>query len=250
MDFYAFKKLVANYFMPFPLCYLLLVVGLVLLWLGKRQWGKGVLWFDLVLFLLFTTPFLPNALLHKLEHKYPQFDIGTQVDTIVVLGCAHVKDGTLPITSQLYPCSSLRAVEALRLYRLNPQSTIFTSGSPHGSAFSNAEMTKQLLVELGVPENKIRTFNQARDTREESMQLALALQGKTFALVTSASHMQRAMTLFKMRGLRPIAAPTDYQIRSGNPISWNDIPPDMHNMENLHIWWYETLGLLWIWLSN
>ena len=40
-----------------------------------------------------------------------------------------------------------------------------------------------------------------------------------FILVTSASHMLRAMALFRKQGMEPIPAPTDYMVKEREGVS-------------------------------
>ena len=82
---------------------------------------------------------------------------------------------------------------------------------------------------LGVQADEILQLKQPRDTEEESQQVAPIVGSQSFILVTSASHMPRAMGLFRKRGLQPIPAPTDHLAPRG-PLELDDLFPDGYKL--------------------
>jgi uncharacterized SAM-binding protein YcdF (DUF218 family) len=52
--------------------------------------------------------------------------------------------------------------------------------------------------------------SQSRDTIDEVRALHATLGQERFVLVTSATHLPRAMAMFEKAGMNPIPAPTDY----------------------------------------
>jgi uncharacterized SAM-binding protein YcdF (DUF218 family) len=123
------------------------------------------------------SPFLPDRLLQQTEHAYPKFDLSQTVNKIVILGCGHLSDEYLPITSQLYPCSIVRINETLRIYQQQADAVIITSGAAMQDTTSNTEMNKRLLMALGVKEEKILSIESSRDTEDEANNLKPYLQG-------------------------------------------------------------------------
>lgn len=229
--------------MPLPLSMLFLVMGLLFL---KKRRGRVLIVSGVLLLLLSTTPMLPDRLLGTLEQTYRQYDLSVEVDTIVVLGCNHVNAADMPITAQLHHCSLARLNEAKRLFNANPKAQIITSGSTGSQPFSQAYMNKRMLQVLGIPEKQITANEQSRDTREEAAHLAPLLRGKPFALVTSASHMKRAVQLFEAQGLVPYPAPTEHLIKSSGDASLLYYIPASKHLKKTERWWYETLGLSWL----
>ena len=250
MDFFYFKKLIGIFIMPLPFVILILVIGLFLLFRKRLRSGTFTVLFATVCLLIFSLPMLPNALLRPLEMSYPQFDMSVPVSQIVVLGCRHVNDRRLPITAQLAPCSVVRASEAIRIYQRNPNATIITSGNVGVEPFSNAYMTKQFLLAMGVPPTKIIENEKSKDTEEEAINLANLVKQGNFALVTSASHMKRAMALFESQKLHPIAAPTHHFVKQSDIEAFSPIFPSADNLDRLERWWYEAMGNTWIWLKS
>mgnify|MGYP005654535111 CR=1 FL=1 len=66
--------------------------------------------------------------------------------------------------------------------------------------------------EWGVDRENIIIEKKARDTKDHPIYVKEIVGKDKFVLVRSASHMPRAMGLFKKHGMEPIPAPTDYMV--------------------------------------
>jgi uncharacterized SAM-binding protein YcdF (DUF218 family) len=64
---------------------------------------------------------------------------------------------------------------------------------------------------------RIVAETKSRDTNDQAHFLADELQGRPFALVTSAFHIPRSLMLFQRQGLKPIPAPADFRSATGKP---------------------------------
>jgi uncharacterized SAM-binding protein YcdF (DUF218 family) len=229
---------------------LLGLIGILAIYKGRSTLGRLLTLCSILLFTVISTPFLPNALLGPLENNFVKFDLSHHVDKIVVLGCGHTSEATLPITSQLAPCSLNRSIEAMRIHQNNPDSVFITSGSAINDPVSNAEMNKKLLLALGINEANIISVPLSKDTEDEAVNIGKLLRGDSFALVTSASHMSRAMNLFQEQGLVPIPAPTEHLVTSLEHKPWQSMLPHSQNIKKTERWWYETLGTIWLRLKK
>jgi uncharacterized SAM-binding protein YcdF (DUF218 family) len=246
LDLFILKKTIGAMLMPLPVCLILFVLAALAYFTARKKLAKGLTFLSLSLLLILSTPYLPDYLLGKLEHKYLQFDLSQKVERIVILGCGHVNDPGLAISAQLYPCSTVRIVEAMRLLASNPDSIIITSGNMEIEPYSNAEMNKRLLIAMGVNENRIISVEQSLDTEDEAQNLRTHLEGRKFALVTSASHMSRSVRLFENQGLHPLPAPTENLVRISDDTSWLHFLPSSKHLHKSERWWYETLGSWWL----
>lgn len=246
MDLFVFKKLVAAFVTPLVFVLVVMLFGLIALWRKKWRAALTLHAAATLLLLAFTLPQLPNTLLAPKEQQYRQFDQAKKVQRIVVLGCGHHNDGALPITSQMADCSAKRLIEAVRIYRLNPGSRIIASGYGGNQPFSNAQMYQRLATALGVPKRHVTVIGQARDTAEEAALLGAKLKGFETALVTSASHMPRAMALFAPYALNITAAPTDHLVKDNSAQSWWSHTPSSRNLAKIERWWYESLASAWV----
>jgi uncharacterized SAM-binding protein YcdF (DUF218 family) len=172
------------------------------------------------------------------------------IDYIIVLGCRHTNNPTLPVTSQLGTCSLQRMVEALRIYHLHPEARIITSGYSGSNKTSNAEVVKQALVLLGVPAQKVITENFPKDTEEEALLIAPRVLGTQVILVTNADHMPRSMNYFEAQGVNPIAAPTGYWVKNIDADKgWAYYLPNGRKLDQTTTAWYETLGRVVQWFK-
>lgn len=243
---FLMKKIVSRFLFPLPLSLELLFAGLFLLWFTRRQrTGRVLATCGGVLLLGLSNTFTSNALLHSLERRYPPLTVsqvgsGTPaVGFIAVLGGWADDDPDVPITSHISAGLMVRLIEGVYLQREIPGCRLILSGGSD-SALGMAKIAEA----LGVSEKDIVTLSEPRDTEEESQQIAPIVGPQQFILVTSAYHMPRAMGLFRKRGLRPIAAPTDY-LAPRHRLESDDLFPDGLKLFKSQIAFYEYMGLAW-----
>ena len=239
------KKILSRFFFPVPLSLELLFLGLFFLCLTRRQkTGKALVACGALLFLGFSSLVGSRALLHPLEYRYHGLNVSevpgaSAAAFIAVLGGEGDDDPDVPVTSHVYPDLMVRLVEGVRLHRQIPRSILILSGDR-----DSAQGMTTVAEALGVSSNDIRQLSQPRDTEAESQQIAPVVGSQLFILVTSASHMPRAMELFKRRGLQPIPAPTDY-LTARRPTEFDDLFPDAYKLFKSQIAVYEYFGLAW-----
>lgn len=234
------------FLMPMPLGIAFIVLGLILLYRNKLQKAKFVLLFSVVWFFLFSySPFV-DLLLKPLESKYETlYQAPKEVKYIYVLGGGHTTDESQPITSQVKESSVVRLNEGIRLYRqLQGNVRIIVSGhSGFYDPTSHAVMQKKLAMVLGVQKDHIILRPEPRDTQEEAMTAKDLLGDEPFILVTSASHMARAMKFFAQEGLTPFPAPTNHLASLQHPDYTNFF--SSHALQKSHILFHEILGMIW-----
>jgi uncharacterized SAM-binding protein YcdF (DUF218 family) len=251
MDLFLLKKIVSVLIMPINIVIVLMLVGL---FLYRRSPKASLKTFITATFLLVISALPPvsDSLMTSIENDYSPYVKGTlAVDYIVVLGCSHTTNPNLPVTSQLAGCSLQRMVEALRVYELHPEARIITSGFAGVNSVSNAVTVKQSLVSLGVPAQKIITENFPKDTEEEAELIAPRVQGTKIVLVTSASHMPRAINYFQANNIYPIAAPTGFWVKNpGGNKGWRYYLPDSKSLQQTTIAWHEILGSIVQWFKS
>ncbi|WP_416308370.1 ElyC/SanA/YdcF family protein [Neptunicella sp. SCSIO 80796] len=251
MEIFTLKKIASMLLMPLPLIVTLLLISWICIYRQRQKWAYSLQAIAVATLLLTSTSWLPNQLLGELEQQYHQFDLATPVKKIVVMGCGHTNDGRLPITSQLKPCSLYRLIEAMRIQQANPGSLLITSGYSE-EPFSNAEEMRNLAISLGVAPERILMQTRSRDTEQEVINLKPMLSQQPFAMVTSASHMQRAMHLFEQQGLHPIAAPTEHFVKQSDAVEpgwWSELPHST-NIYKFERYWYEAMGQMWLFLRG
>lgn len=235
---------------PFNIFWLLFLAGLAAYFLKKEKISITI--FILAgIWLLITSNFaLPNFLITRLENKFSPFSKEViQNDSlsynIVVLGAGFSNNKRLPYNDQLSPTALSRLIEGIRIHNLLPNSKLIVSGPGFNGGISQAEVYAKTAASLGVDTTVISTIQTATNTHEEAKAYAQRFDKNTpVILVTSASHMPRAMMMFKSQGITPIPAPTGFQSKStgeGTP-SWIPSAEYMGMMKTAMI---EYVGILY-----
>lgn len=252
---FLFKKIVSPLFLPLSLCVEILMAGLILLWFTRRQKaGKTVVSIGMAMLIVLSNSTISNLALRALETKYPPLilasDAGNHrmmqgVKFIVVLAAGFSSDPGIPITSQVAEDTMVRLVEGILLHKELPGSKLVLSAGRGPNSVPGAAIMAQIARALGVKPQDILLEAKSRDTEEEA-QLVEPMVGKNpLILVTSASHMPRAMALFRNLGMNPLAAPTDYLARQSSQISPEDVYPSTRALRKTEAAVYECLGLAW-----
>lgn len=158
-----------------------------------------------MLYLLSIEP-IKDMLYRPLENAYPAPQ-EIKVDAVVVLGGGSYRTGVLREDSMK------RLLAGFLLHKKENIPVVLSGGSPPGS-LPEAEVMKQLLVELGVDEKSIITEVRSRDTRENALYVKEICERRSYkkvALVTSAYHMPRAVETFRSAGVDVVPYPTDFK---------------------------------------
>lgn len=234
------------FLMPLSVGVLLIMLALILLYANKIKKAKWMLTLSIVWLFLFSYAPFSNQLLHTIESDHPTLHTAPkEIKYIYVLGGGHHTDESLPITSQVVETSVVRLNEGIRLYQqLHRDAKIIVSGY-HGlyDITEHAIMQQKLAISLGVDEKDIILHLGTRDTQEEAQAGKKLLADEPFILVTSASHMTRALKFFKNEGLDPIPAPTNHLASIQHP-NYTDFFSS-NALEKSRIVFHEVLGLIW-----
>ena len=250
MDLFLLKKFIGIMLMPLSIVLILMFIAILFYRTKPKLSYSALISASVLLFLSTFSPF-SDTITAPLEDSYPAFTRSSQpVDYIVVLGCAHTTDHSLPATSHLKYCSLARLVEAVRIYRLHPEAQIITSGYADTNDISNAETVKQAAVLLGIPAEKIFTENFPQDTEEEAQLIAPRVLNKNVVLVSNSNHLPRAMAYFSMHGVNAIPAPAGPRVQQQKNIAWDYYLPHASNLQQTSMAWYETLGRIVQWLKS
>jgi uncharacterized SAM-binding protein YcdF (DUF218 family) len=174
-----------------------------------------------LLFLVFSTGWVPLALASRLEEKYPSFKPASLQGHkgklyIHILGSGYNVFDNAPATSELCIVAKGRLMEAMRLYRAIDSSILVCSaGGLYGIA-TQAEVTRQAAILLGADSSRIIKLDTPNSTMEEAVALAGTIEKKsTLIVVTDGIHMPRAIKFFTAQGFSPLAAPTNFRALKG-----------------------------------
>jgi uncharacterized SAM-binding protein YcdF (DUF218 family) len=129
-------------------------------------------------------------------------------------------------------------LEAARLYDLLEDPRVIASGGGGGGGVSRgggvpeSRAMRRALVELGVPDDRILEESSSTDTRQEALNIRSGFVDQvegSFVLVTSPTHMRRAMGAFRAVGLQPIASPSG-EIPAASPAGLRRLLPSLDSL--------------------
>ena len=253
---FLFKKLLAPFFFPLPLCLAFLGLGLMLLWCTRRQRaGRTLVTLGTLLLALFSFSPFPDFLLEPLERQYSQVNpadllAGSQPDGapikwIVALGGGVNSDPELSPITQLSYSSLVRLLEAIRLQRELPGSKLLVSGGGGYNKTTEAAVMARVALDLGVKREDLVLEAESWDTEDQARLIKPLVGKEKFILVTSASHLPRAAALFRKQGMNPICWPAGHLVE--RQTAWNPhaLFPWSQNLSKAEAAFYEYLGLTW-----
>ncbi|WP_316858761.1 YdcF family protein [uncultured Cohaesibacter sp.] len=233
--FYVLSKIVALLLLVESWLFIGILVSLIALWRRALGVARAVLSLTFLLLVIILSP-LPDIVMMRLETAYPanpELINGGPVEGIIILGGSIIPSHTERWHQIEVNASVERVIEAARLARSLPEAKILISG---GSASpldivrqsrlrSEAEITRDLFVDLGFDTNRILIETGSRNTAENAT-LSAALIGddktKRWILITSAFHMPRSVRSFERAGFTNlIPYPVDHRTNLANTaFSW------------------------------
>ncbi len=238
------KKIISMLLMPLSVGLILILIALYFLYKNNLKMSKifmisSLLWIAVMSY----TPF-SEMLLSPLESQYPALqEFPRDIGYVMVLGAGHTTNDKLPMTSQLGRSAMFRLAEGIRILRQLDDAKLIVSGYSGLDPTPHALMQKKMAVLLGVREEQIIARYAPKDTKEEAVDVKSILNNRDFILVTSASHMPRAMAIFNEEGLYPYPAPTYHLAKHAS----DDFPiPDAWGLMKSEYAMHEYVGKLWL----
>ena len=231
----------------------LLVIGAVLLWLPWRRAGRRVITATVLVMCLIGALPIGHLLMTVLENRFPTVhSVEQPIDGIIVLGGAFnalitEQRGQLAIGDP-----SERLTEFVALGRLFPAAKMVFSGGT-GSLFrpdlKEAVLAHRFFTDMGFDAARVIYESESRSTFENaafSYDLVKPAKGERWLLVTSASHMPRAVGCFRKVGWEVIAYPVDYHTTGNVRLDWYfDFGVGIGVLNGAA---YEWLGLITYWI--
>jgi uncharacterized SAM-binding protein YcdF (DUF218 family) len=197
------------------------VLAIVALWWWRRPASHGprrLLVAYLAVLYLATTPLGAGALVAGLTHGLTRVTTRDQArgaDAVVVLcGGVETMKAADVVLSQLPPGPALRILEAARVYKLIGAKLVIVSGGigdARRELRPEAEQMATALIALGVPADRIVLDLQAKNTHDHPRTVRPLLEAnkiRQFVVVTSPTHMRRAMSVFHAAGYDPVPSPS------------------------------------------
>lgn len=233
MDLALLSRIAGIIFMPSDFILVLLVLGVLLQWTRWRHWGKGlVIAVSAVLLLIFFFP-VDEWVAAPLENRFRRPPWPLHVDGMVVLGGGESSAVFAARHVPGYTPAQGRLVAGAELAHRYPDAKLIFSGGKaplEKGDISEASAARAIFEARGVPASRLIFENRSRNTWENfvySMKLAHPRPGETWLLVTSATHMPRAMGIAARLHWQMLPWPSDY-LTTGKPegVAWNSTLAD------------------------
>ncbi len=199
------------------------------------------------LFMITVLP-LGDWILYPLEKRFPPTDkLPQPIDGIIVLGGAEDIFNTVVWRQVELNRHSERFFAFIRLAKKFPLAKqVYTGGTgdPERQAYKGSEVAKQLFEEQGLDMSTILFESESRNTFENAVMTKKMINpgpNEKWILITSASHMPRAIGIFYKTGWKVIPYPVDHDTNPENLFraTWNF----SGNLETLNNAVYEWMGL-------
>ena len=234
-------------FLVYPLSAgFLALLGIVIFY--HRPWGRRALLAVLLLFYALSIPYTADRFMRWLE--VPRVPIETlqppYAAVIVLSGMLQLQlsqPGFIEFNGAVE-----RILAGIAFVQQGRGKMLLVSGGT-GSLFDQrtkeANLLKTFALQLGLRDDQVLVEADSRNTYENAVYTAQVLrtrQWRQVVLITSASHMRRALAAFHKQGIFPHPYPVDYTAADGvTPFSF---VPSVHSLAKTTAVMHELFGLL------
>jgi len=201
--FFLFSKILDFLFAPIVWVLVLLLLGLFIRNLKRR---RGFVIAAFVVFFCFTNDFIADEFMRMWEVPAIKDDTLKKYDVAIVLGGMLGYDPSLKRIQ--FDHGADRIFQAIRLYHEGKIRKILLDGGSGSIIEYNireATVLRKYLLDIGMPDSVISTEPRSRNTRENAAFARPILDGISpngaYLLITSASHMRRALKCFQKEGI-------------------------------------------------
>ncbi|MBI2552366.1 YdcF family protein [Candidatus Uhrbacteria bacterium] len=263
---FTILKVIKPFFLPPTLIALGMLASLILILKKRTRAGKLILGATLAVYYLLST--LPAAyfLTRSLDQQYlaaPSPETGGAEAIVILAGGADQSGKDKPF-AELSGISWRRLWRGLEIYRqLDKKMPIIysgISGDPFDQYAGEPGLAKQYAVSMGIPQDDFWTEVEARTTAESGIYVRRMLDERfpkaaqhTIVLVTSATHLPRAVSVMERHNIKVLPIPADFRVTQPvflSPLQWlPSIDAFSASLAALHEWigragyWIVALGL-------
>lgn len=247
------QKLISNLFLS-PSLFIIFLLFLSLIvkknYIERKLLQKIFIFLSVFIYIISIDP-VKDMFLKPLERKYKVItkEKLLEGDVYILLGSGIFDNAPMSFGENGIPSETamVRIVETLRLYKISPKKIILSGGKTFGNKNSEAEVYKKFLVSMGVDSNDVLLEDESRTTAENSNKTKVLFEENYYKkgiVVTSASHMPRAVKSFERNGINVIEAPCGYNVGYNN-YGINAFLPKASNIELLRRAVWEYMGYIY-----
>ncbi len=217
--FYVLSKLLWPLAQPSNLLLVLLLLAAALVWRGRRLGPPLLALVGLTLVVIGVLP-AGQWLLVPLENRFPRpVDLPARIDGVVMLGGAIELEVAAARHTAALNDAAERVTTLIELARRYPSAQLVVAAG--GVPISDAAVLAPFFRSQQLPPDRILFDDRSLNTWQNAVftqVLARPGRGEHWLLVTSASHMPRAVGCFEAVGWPVIAYPVDY--RTSGRLEW------------------------------
>lgn len=248
---FAVAKIFWFFLNPANVLLILVVAGAFMLWSDRwRRLGGRMIGFCAVFVVLLAVLPLEKILLEPLENRFPiERSLPSKIDGIITLGGAVNQFVTAGRNQPQITGAGERLTAFIELSRrYHAARLVYAGGTGSISRQDLKEETvaRKLFIRLGLDNRRVFFESRSRNTFEGAVATFNHLKpstGEKWVLITSASHMPRAVGAFRRAGWTVIPYPVDF--RTTGKGSWLDF--DLNLLSGLNLLdaaLHEWVGLL------
>ncbi len=239
-----------------PFLLVLIMIGVILLYGGHHSRTLSRIWLTSTLcaYWLMSTYFGAAWLESLLRQDFTPITNSSatrDIDAIVVLsGGGHTVSNNTHAIHTISTQTAYRSLEALRLRNMLPKIPIVLSGGIGDSlalSIPESELMRKELLQLGVADNLILMEPNSQNTYEQAVNVAKLLLRKdinSFILVTSHTHMRRALATFQTQNLDAIPSVAPHTSTPTTNTNWS-IYPTKSNLDRSQAVMREIIAYLY-----
>jgi uncharacterized SAM-binding protein YcdF (DUF218 family) len=208
------------------------VLFAVTIWWWLRPSSRGPRWLLTTLLVIFyaaSTPIGAGLLAYGLAHGLRPLDVhdASGVDAVVVLGGGvETVSADNVVLGHLTTPTALRVLEGARVSRAAGTPLVVVSGgvaNPKHELRPESELMANALAEAGVAADHVLQDREAKTTHDHPRTVGPLLgahQVRRFVVVTSPTHMRRALAVFRKAGFDPIPSVSRLRSEHLDPLPW------------------------------
>jgi len=245
--FFVLSKILS--FLIYPL-FLAILLFILFIFFRKHypKVAKILFYIAFVELYVFSTEPIADLLLLPLEFPFEKQTIPEKAEAIVVLSGMVDLQRSNAEQIELGDASD-RIIEGMLLSKDCPDSLLILTGGS-GNLFdqskSEAKMMEILALRFGISQERIRVDIRSRNTHENAVESKKILDKEnvsSFILITSASHMKRALGCFRKVELNPIPYAVDFRNHWGKYDIFSFVP-QVGNLDKSTAAFHEYVGII------
>jgi len=224
----------------------------------RKKKGSRFGWYLLLsgtlVLLLFSNRLVSNQLVYFLERQYQSVNTLSTLDIMVILNGGIYRPNRFNKCSEVGAVTFSRLSEGIKAFKQSSANNLVLSGAGSSSGTKldsqrDAEVMRNLAIQLGAPKDNIIVETNSHNTMEHMIELAKLFPPEKklkIGLVTSALHMLRSEKAFnkKFHSDSIVPIPVNY-ISSSPQLTFRNVIPSSEALSESTYALHELIGIVW-----